>query len=359
MSRPVRAVVDLDAIRHNCDVARSLAPRTSTLAVVKANAYGHGALQVARALAGRVDAFGVASIDEALELRLGGISTPIVLLEGFFSQDELGYIDHEDLTTVIHSRAQAEIVCKSSFSRPIDVWLKMDSGMHRLGLASREFKRVHELLKSAPHIGEIVLMTHFAEADDLQSTATMTQFERFRAATSGMSEPTSLANSPAILQWSLTHGDWIRPGLMLYGISPFPGHTEATTRLRPAMRLSSRIIAIRELSEGQAVGYGGRFVTRRPTKIGVVAIGYGDGYPRGALDGTPVLVGGTQTEVIGQVSMDMLTVDLSTFEGAEVGEVVELWGPNLDVNEVANAAETISYELLARMTRRVPLIHQH
>lgn len=352
--RPPVATIDLEALRHNIRLARDLAPDSRLLAVVKADAYGHGAVPVARALAPYADALAVAGLDEARALRAAGLEHPIVLLAGCFSADELSELGTGGFEPVIHTNEQVEWLLSTEFSRPIRVWLKFDSGMHRLGLDANQFRRAHERLRSAPQVGALVLMSHLACADAADDRNTLEQLERFAEVTADLEGERSIANSAAVLALPDSHADWIRPGIMLYGWSPLDHQTRESDDLLPVMRLTSRIIAIRDLAAGEAVGYGRRFVCRRPTRIGVVAMGYGDGYPRAAPDGTPVLVNGRRCAIAGRVSMDLLTVDITEAESVDIGDEVELWGPGLSANEVASHCGTIAYELVTRVAPRVP-----
>ena len=353
MSRPTTAVIDTQAFIANYRHAKSLAPDSRALAVIKANAYGHGAVQLARALGDEADAFGVACSEEAMELRESGIANPIALLEGVFDPAEIGNAALHDLSVAIHSPVQLDWLLSARPVRPLRVWLKVDTGMHRLGFAPHELHAVYRQLVDSPNVRDVVLMSHFACADETANPATTNQLARFERAIDGIEGARSLANSAAVMAWPATHGDWIRPGIMLYGSSPLDGDTQQSTALSPVMRLESRLIAIHDLAAGEAIGYGARYVCDRPTRVGVVAIGYADGYPRHAPDGTPVVVNGRRTQLIGRVSMDMLTVDLSTQAEARIGDPVQLWGDQLSANEVAARCDTISYELFTRITRRV------
>ena len=353
MSRKARALVRLDAIRHNYRLAKSLHPTTKAVAVVKADAYGHGAVAVARMLESEADAFGVASIEEAMVLREAGVNAPVTLLEGFFDPSELPLIDQHGFWIVVHSAHQIDALSRYTPSAPINVWLKMDSGMHRLGIPVTEFRSAYDRLRALPHIGEIVLMTHFACADELSSPATHQQIQCFQQTVQGIQAPHSLSNSPATLGWPEAKGDWLRPGIMLYGISPFDVDQTHATQLQPAMSLLSEVIAIREIQQGESVGYGASWTAGRATRVGTVAMGYGDGFPRQAKSGTPVMVNGERTQIIGRVSMDMMTVDLTDIPSAGIGASVELWGENLSINEVAGYCDTIPYTLVTGLTNRV------
>ena len=353
MSRPTFAIIDTQAFVANYRHAKSLAPGSRALAVIKANAYGHGAIPIARALTGEADAFGVACSEEAMELRESGIDDPILLLEGVFDPDEIALAGRVGLMLVVHSPSQLEWLLGARPGRPLSVWLKIDTGMHRLGFSPDEADQAYRRLSASPNIGEIVMMSHFARADETGNDATTRQLERFHAAVDALGAPVSLANSAATLAWPQSHAQWIRPGIMLYGCSPFDDDQPVQTALVPVMRLQSELIAIHNLSAGDSIGYGGRFTCERPTRVGVVAAGYADGYPRHAPDGTPVAVNGRRTRLIGRVSMDMLTVDLSDQPDAAIGDRVQLWGDLVNANEVAKLSETISYELFTGVTRRV------
>jgi alanine racemase len=357
-ARPLRARIHLDALLHNYRHAKRLAPRARALAVVKANGYGHGAVAVARALADEADGFAVACIDEAMELRESGIRHPILLLEGVFAPHEIALVDRAGLTAVIHSREQLEWILAARPARRLDCWIKLDSGMHRVGLAPNDFAAAHAALTASPHLGELVAMSHFARADEPEHPYTERQIAIFGQALGGLRIPRSLANSAAILAWPQSHGEWTRPGIMLYGVSPLPGEHPQATALRPTMTLESALISVRDLAPGEPVGYGGRFVCERPTRIGVAAVGYADGYPRHARDGTPVAVNGQRTRIIGRVSMDMITLDLTGMADARIGAPVELWGATIPANEVAQASDTIAYQLFTGIGRRVPLLHE-
>ncbi|NMG77058.1 alanine racemase [Aromatoleum diolicum] len=345
--RPARALIDLDALRHNYHLARSRHGGRA-LAVVKANAYGHGAVPCARALAADVDGFAVAFLEEALELRAAGIDQPILLLEGVFSPDELEQVVRHDLWIVVHHAEQIRIIDHAQPALPLQVWLKMNSGMNRAGFLPHELRAAWQRLKDSGKVGDITLMTHFARADEPHVVTTTEQLTAFDAATRDLPGPRSLANSGAILGWPAAHRDWARPGILLYGADPMPDEPNG---LRPVMTLESAVMAVREIPAGAPLGYGARFHAERPTRVGLVALGYADGYPRTAPDGTPVAVDGVRTRLIGRVSMDMLTVDLTDLPDAGLGSRVELWGANIPVNRIAEAVHTISYELLCNVKR--------
>lgn len=354
--RPARALIDLDALRANFRLARELGGGCKTLAAVKADAYGHGAVACARALEGEADAFGVACLEEALELRQAGITTPIVLLEGFFEASELPLIVEHDLWFAVATPWQVEAVLAFQTTARLQVWLKLDSGMHRLGLAPDAFRAAHAQLSALPHLAPIVLMSHMARADELDSPRTREQAAVFAAAIEGLGGETSLCNSPALLGWPDVRSDWVRPGLMLYGANPLAQPSPLSARLRPVMTMQSKVFSVREIGVGEPVGYGARFVAQRPTRVGVVALGYADGYPQFAPNGTPVVVDGQAAPLIGRVSMDMLTVDLTDLPQAGVGSTVTLWGesPRLDV--LAPLCGVSAYQLPCAV-KRVAHVH--
>jgi alanine racemase len=360
MARPLIADIHLDALRHNYRIARDLAPRSRALAVIKADGYGHGAVACARALQEMAPAFAVACLEEAEALRSAGITRPIVLLEGIFEAAELERVEALDLWMVIHTDWQLEALLARRPGRPIPVWLKMDSGMHRLGMPPQAVEAAWARLAAAPaHARDLHLMSHFASADARESDDFRRQLALFDALARRIGAPTCLANSPATLACPEAHGDWIRPGVMLYGSDPLEESNASSRRLAPVMTLRSRIIAVQEVAGGERVGYAGRWKAPRPSRIGVVACGYGDGYDRHAVDGTPVLVEGRRAAIAGKVSMDMLTVDITDILQAGLGSEVVLWGcaangELLSVDEVARCCDTISYTLLTGVLPRVP-----
>jgi len=353
--RPARALIDLDALRHNYRLARRLGGGRA-LAVVKADAYGHGAVRCAAALEPEADGFAVACIEEALALREAGITAPILLLEGFFDAAELPLILQHRLWTVVHAPWQVEILERTPLPGRLQVWLKLDSGMHRVGIDADAYAATWHRLQALPHVQLAVKMSHFARADELDCARTSEQLETFTRATAGLPGDTSLCNSPALLGWPAARADWARPGLMLYGVSPFAGPHELAAQLRPVMTLESKVIAVRELPAGEPVGYGARFVTAAPTRVGVVAMGYADGYPQFAVNGTPVAIDGRPGRLVGRVSMDMLTVDLGDQPQAGVGSTVQLWGDQVPAAQVVAHSQTSAYRLLCAV-RRVPLLH--
>lgn len=349
--RPLVARIDTTALTHNLMVARRMAGGSRVLAVVKANGYGHGLSRVARALRA-ADGFAVLSLDEAATLRAQGYTHPIVLLEGFFHADEIPEIARRRLLPVIHRDDQIEALARARPEHKIDVFLKLDTGMHRLGLARAPWLAARERLQAIPHIGSITLMTHFARADEPE-IGIQAQYSQFMEAARGLTNPASLGNSATLIRHPEAIGDWARPGIMLYGASPFAGQVGPEIGLRPAMRLTSELIATQHVRQGEGVGYGHAFVASTDLRVGIVACGYADGYPRHAGTGTPVMVEGRITRTLGRVSMDMLHVDLSDIPNAQVGSPVTLWGDDVPVESVAESAGTISYELLTALAPRV------
>ncbi|KXU38574.1 alanine racemase [Ventosimonas gracilis] len=350
--RPARALIDLAALRHNYQLAREISG-AKALAVIKADAYGHGAVQCAKALQDKADGFAVACIEEALELREAGISAPILLLEGFFEASELALIQQHDFWCVLHANWQLEAVLKTPLKQPLNLWLKLDSGMHRVGLCPTDYHHAWQQLIQSGKAAKLTKMSHFARADEPDCARSREQFETFAQATEGLSGEVSLHNSPATLAWPSFKSDWVRPGIMLYGATPFAQAQSQAARLQPVMTLESKIISVRELPIGEPVGYGGRFVSIKLTRVGVVALGYADGYPRHAPNGTPVAIDGKPSRLIGRVSMDMLTVDLTDLPQAGLGSRVELWGKQVPASEVAQYAQTIPYQLFCNLKRAV------
>lgn len=353
MARPIRAEVSFDALRHNYSVAKRHAARSRVLAVVKANGYGHGAGRVARAL-GSADGFATLELDGAVALREAGFAREILLMEGFFTPGELPVIARSGLATAVHSEEQLRTLEAASPEVRVDVYLKVNTGMNRLGFAPAAAREALARLQSSGRARSITLMTHFANADGPEGIDEA--MRRFDSALGGIDLPRSLANSAAILAHPASHAQTAREGIALYGATPFADRSAESLGLRPAMTLRSALIAVQSLAAGEAVGYGSTYKAERPMRVGVVACGYADGYPRHAPNGTPVLVEGTRVPMAGRVSMDMLTVDLSAVPGARVGSEVTLWGPGLPVDEVAARAGTVGYELLCAVAPRVPFI---
>jgi alanine racemase len=353
MPRPLSATIHTAALANNLAVARQYAPTSKIWAVVKANAYGHG---LARAFPGlrATDGFGLLDLEEAAKLRELGWAGPILLLEGFFRPTDIDVIDRYSLTTAVHCDEQLRMLEMARLSKPINVQLKMNSGMNRLGYTPEKFRAAWERARAVQGIGQITLMTHFSDADGPRGIGH--QLEAFERGAEGISGARSLANSAAVLWHREAHFDWVRPGIILYGASP-SGNTAdvADVGLKPAMTLASEIIAVQTVETGHTIGYGSTFTAAKPTRIGVVACGYADGYPRIAPEGTPVIVDGIRTKLVGRVSMDMLTVDLTPCPGAGIGTRVELWGANLPIDDVASSCGTIGYELMCAIAQRVPV----
>ncbi|NII10198.1 alanine racemase [Oleiagrimonas sp. C23AA] len=352
MSRLATATIHLDALRHNLARIRDMAGEAKVMAVVKADGYGHGLERVARALAG-ADAFGVAAIADGLRLRAAGHDQRIVVLSGPDSAADLAEMRRLKLEAVIHHDSQLDWL-KADAGEPLRVWLKVDSGMHRLGFPVERVAEVRAQLAAMPAVhDEVVFMTHFAASDEFDNALTAQQIAAFRQATDGLPGPRALSNSAAVLGWPAARGDWLRVGGLMYGLSVVAGQTGADFGFRPAMSLATRLIAINRLKAGQRLGYAATWQAPEDMPVGVAAIGYGDGYPRSAVSGTPVLVHGHRAEIIGRVSMDLVTIDLREVPQAAVGDAVTLWGPQLPVEHIADQAGTISYELTCGMTRRV------
>jgi alanine racemase len=352
MSRPIRARISAAALAHNLGVARRHAGSARVWAVIKANAYGHGLERAAQALSA-ADGYAVLDMADAIRLRATHPGHRVLLLEGIFSAAEAALLAAHGITAVVHEAGQIAML-RGVPAAPgsISVCLKLNTGMNRLGFPVERAAAAYQALRAEPSVGEIGLMTHFADAD---GAGVAGQLERYRFAVQDLQGPRSLANSAALLRYPETCGDWVRPGIMLYGGSPFAERSAESLGLRPAMQLTSTLIAVQSLTKGDRVGYGNTFEAARKMRIGIVACGYADGYPRHAPNGTPVLVAGRRTGTVGRVSMDMICVDLSTVPEADVGTPVTLWGNGLPADEVAAAAGTVSYELFCALAQRVPV----
>lgn len=354
MNRASKIHIDTAALAHNVQCIRQLASASKILAVVKADAYGHGLTTVASALQAHTDGFGVCCLEEALTIRKLGIDTPIVLLEGFCSADELPLLVQYDLQCVIHHHYQLDLLAQARLNEPLPVWLKVNTGMNRLGFSPEEVRQVWDRLQQCPSVrAPIRLMTHFADADKTEKSTTANQIRLFKQIHNDFPVASSLANSAAILAWPQSHAEWNRPGIMLYGVSPFADSTGRDHDLQPVMTLSSQLIAIRRCRKEAAVGYGGHWLCPEDMDIGIVAVGYADGYPRNAGNGTPVLVNGRIAPLAGRVSMDLLSVDLRQHPDAQIGDPVVLWGQGLPVETIAQYSDTIPYELLCHVSARV------
>lgn len=349
------AVINRRALRHNLQRIRELAPQCRLVAVVKANAYGHGLIEAARTFC-HADCYGVARLSEALQLREAGITKPILLLEGFFSADELVLTAEHHLETAVHSEEQLAALEAADLPQPIRVWMKLDTGMHRLGVLPEHAEAFYQRLTQCRNVVQPVnVMSHFCRADEPQVGTTERQLACFDAFTQGKPGAQSIAASSGILLWPQSHRDQIRPGIVLYGVSPTEGENAADFGLQPAMTFTSHLIAVREHKAGQPVGYGSIWTSERDTKLGVVAIGYGDGYPRSAPAGTPVWINGREAPLAGRVSMDMITVDLGPDAQDKVGDPVIIWGDVLPVEKIAAHTGISAYELITRLTQRAKL----
>jgi alanine racemase len=358
MTPAAYALINLEALKHNLKKVREFAPASYVMAVIKANAYGHGLLRVAKAMKD-VDAFAVARVDEGIWLRQAGIQKRIIVLEGFCCSEELEQLLTHNLELVIHSEHQMDILVQCRFLGNIVTWLKLDTGMNRLGFNASAFDSIYQRLNNIKGLNlSVNLMTHLANADDMQDKKTRQQIRLFKQLIAGRSEAISIANSAGVLGWPEAISEWVRPGIMLFGVSPFAEKTGREHGLQSVMSLHSRLIAIKQIKTGERIGYGGTWVCTKATRMGVVAIGYGDGYPRQAVSGTPVLVKGQQASLIGRVSMDMITVDLGLVTDAKVGDPVTLWGDALPVETIAEYSGTIPYTLLCGITQRVQIVEQ-
>jgi len=342
--------IDREALRHNLGVVRKHAAHSRVMAVIKADAYGHGMLPVAAALA-EADGFAVARVDEAARLREAGIDKEILVLSGAHDKQELLQASRLGVELIVHHAAQLALLAETGLSRPVAVWLKLDTGMNRLGFPPQQAQELLSRLRNLSGVAKVVgILTHLANADDLGDDYTPLQLQRFSRATAALNLPLSIANSAGILGWSSSHEDWVRPGIMLYGASPFSAPVE---ELRPAMTFGSRLISVNTVQAGEPIGYGGIWQAPEPMPVGVIAAGYGDGYPREMPAGTPVLLNNQRVPVVGRVSMDTLMVDLRRQPQAQVGDEVVLWGRDLPAETIAAAAQTIPYTLFCGITSRV------
>jgi len=353
MPRPIRATISAGALAHNLTVAKRHAGGAKVWAVIKANAYGHGVERAARALAD-ADGFAVLDFQEAARLRLAGVSKPILMLEGFFKAVDVGQLNKYRLTPVIHNGEQLEILKHTKLEAEIDAYLKVNSGMNRLGFTADTLRPAYNALRMHPQVKSLTLMSHFADADG--PSGIQAQLDWFNELTKPFEvQQRSLANSAALLRFPEARGDWVRPGIMLYGCSPFADRSAEQLGLKPVMTLTSELIATQRLQAGERVGYGFGYEAVGEMTIGIVGCGYADGYPRHAPTGTPVLVNGKRARIVGRVSMDMISVDISDIPEAYIGSPVTLWGEGLSADEVGAASDTLSYELLCKLTARVPV----
>jgi alanine racemase len=354
MPRPIRAAISAAALAHNLELAKTHAGAAKVWAVLKANAYGHGLERAAGAL-GAADGFAVLDLHEAARLRAAGVRKPILMLEGFFEPADVPLMHQHALTPVIHNAEQVEMLGRAGLPGEIAVYLKANSGMNRLGFGAEGLHLAYSKLREHPRVRGVTLMTHFADADGASGIkAQLAAFEEMLEPLGSV--PRSMANSAALIRFPKETGaDWVRPGIMLYGCSPFAERSAESLGLKPVMTLSSQIIATQRLKPGARVGYGFSYQAPAALTIGVVACGYADGYPRHAPTGTPVLVNGKRARTVGRVSMDMIAVDITQLPGAGIGTPVTLWGEGLSADEVGAAAGTLSYELLTKVTARVPV----
>ena len=354
--KAAKAIINRRALRHNLQRVREIAPNSRIIAVVKANAYGHGLVGVGETIQDLVDGFGVARMNEALQLRLHGVAKPIVLLEGFFEQSDLQQMAQQQIDTVIHCVEQLEMLESVTLPRALKVWMKLDTGMHRLGVLPKDAETFYHRLQSCKNVElPINIVSHFCQADAPHLPTTANQIACFAQFIAGKAGDKSIAASAGILLWPEAHHDWVRPGIMMYGASPQEGKSAEDFGLKPVMTLKSTLIAVREHSAGQYVGYGETWCSDKNTRLGVVAIGYGDGYPRNVPSGTPVLVNGRKVPIIGRISMDMTVVDLGLNADDKVGDEVILWGNGLPVEEIGRQTGFINYELLTKLTSRVAM----
>ncbi|SFN46938.1 alanine racemase [Izhakiella capsodis] len=354
MARPIVATIHSDALRHNLSIIRQVASESQIWSVVKANGYGHGLERIWQSLRD-TDGFALLNLEEAILLREKGWKKPILLLEGFFSPEELETLDRYRLTTCVHSNWQIQALAQATLSAPLDIYLKVNSGMNRLGFQPEQVNNAWHKLRNSDNVGEITLMSHFACAEEPEGI--QEPLRRIELAAKDIVSSWSLANSAATLWHPHSRRDWVRPGIILYGASPSGRWQDiASTGLRPAMSLQSEIIGIQNLRSGETVGYGRRYQTSREQRIGIVACGYADGYPRHAPTGTPVYVDGVRTCTVGAISMDMLAIDLTPCPEVHIGTRVELWGNNIRIDDIAQAAGTVGYELMCALAPRVPVV---
>jgi len=355
-SRRVYGSVDSSALSHNFALARKCAPNSRIMSVVKTNAYGHGLIPVAKLLDDSTDAFAVATLEEAASLRLSKIRSPICVLSGFFSPDDCKTLRDYDISAVIHCMDQINLLKRSANSKPVSVWLKVNTGMNRLGFPPQSLTSVLDKLSNLNTVDIAGIMSHFACADDVNSNYTARQFEQFLRATENIPLPLSIANSAGILKWPESHLDWIRPGIMLYGVSPIEGESANQLGLRPALNLYSRLIAVNSVCKGEKVGYGLNWTAPVNTRVGIIACGYGDGYMRSASGRTQVLIDERPADIVGTISMDSMAVDLTRHPQAKAGDRVKLFGKGMPVEQIAAATNTIPYEFLCSFNPRTAAI---
>lgn len=351
-----QATIDLSAIQHNFSQVKSLAPNSQVISMIKSDAYGHGMIEVARCLPDS-DAFGVSVIEEALSLREAGITQRIILMTGVLSVEELQLCVADNIDIVVHQPEHLDMLRSLEGQQVISVWPKVDVGMHRLGFVPNEFSEVYHQLLCTPAVRQpIVLMSHLPNADKVGDTSTHQHIAMFEEVIRDIRAKSSIAKSAGLLAWPESLHNWVRPGIMLYGISPLPGQTGSQLQLKPAMSLRAQVVAVRHLKAGDPVSYGGIWRCPEDMTVAIVGMGYSDGYPRHAKNGTPVLVEGHRCQIVGRVCMDMLTVDCRAYPDVKMGDTVTLWGDGLPIEWVAEAADTIAYELTCRVSNRVKII---
>ncbi len=352
--RPIQATINLQALKSNFTLVKKLANKSKVMAVLKANAYGHGLIEVANALE-QTDGISVLDLDEAIKLREAGFNQTILLLEGFFEVNEVKVASKLGLNVTVHNQVQIDLIDQAKPINPIDIHLKINTGMNRLGFSPNEIDYLLESLNSNQYVGEITLMTHFSTADE--KVGINKQLNIFTKISNNYNYDSSVANSAALIKYPESRLDWVRPGIMLYGASPCEDISAESIGLKPVMNLMSQVIAIQHINIGDSVGYGSVFRAQKSMKVGVVACGYADGYPRHASTGTPVFIDNVFTTTIGRVSMDMLYVDITNIPNIDIGSSVELWGSHVPVDEIAKHSNTVGYELLCSISasKRVPL----
>lgn len=356
--RKTKAIIDLNALRHNAALAKKTAPDSVLIGVIKANAYGHGAVAAAQALDGLCGAFAVAYIDEAVELQDSGIKKDILLLEGFTDADELKTVADRQFWTVVHHQHQLDFLDHYTGPPLKHITLKVDTGMHRLGLTPEETRSAAKKMKENGNAQTLSLTTHFSISDLLDDNYTRQQIDIIQTLAAELDLPIAMANSGGILGWDDSHSHWNRAGIMLYGVTPFDHAHPAADQLQAVMTLQAPVIALRSIDAGECVGYGRNWCAKRKSTIATLAIGYADGYPRVVKAGTDCYIHGQRAKLVGNISMDMITIDVTDIPEVTIGDMVELWGKNIPVNEVAMAAGTIGYELVARVAPRVPRIYE-
>jgi len=358
VSRDVIASIDRAAFQHNFNLVRKLTAGASIWAMIKSSGYGHGLLRTAKWLT-EVDALGVACVEEALALRRANIIVPIFVMAGFLDETELRLFEENNIGAVIHHGTQLQILENYKFSKPLNIWLKIDTGMHRLGFAVEEFDEVYDRLQKISAVQKpFGIMTHLADADNKNKQHTENQIRQFLKVTKHIDAPKSIANSAGILAYSHAHANWVRPGIILYGVSPFADRTGQLEGLKPVMTLTAKLIAKKILKKNNFIGYGCTWSAPEDMPVGMVAVGYGDGYPRHAVSGTPTLIKGKICPLVGRVSMDIISIDLRSYPDAKVGDTVTLWGEGLPIEKVAAYADTIGYGLLCGVTQRVRYVEK-